>query len=285
LTVRHLCLLGGLLAHALTAPASAAPLDCRLLNDAVSASRLAYRTFETGAKIKPPLLELFRGQGKFGGFATLSQGRDGWCHLAFKGSDLTNPDDLLIDLAAMLTANCKDGAGKSIGSCALGFFAQYGSIRDHGKLFQRLGKRRSRGECQSGVVVTGHSLGGALASLFAADAVSRYPKVYSKKTMKVVTFGEPRVFATKAADGLHGAVTKLRVINRGDLLASVPPAKSGLKHFGHVLHLDAAGLGTKDGKLSVIEAEQDFAPVHQGVFSVIYHALLAYEARLFLCTP
>lgn len=273
---------GCLLLLTLATPATA-HVDCRLLNDAVAASRLAYRTFKTGAKVKPPLLEVFWGKGKLGGFATLSQGRDGWCHLAFKGSDLTNPDDLLIDLAAMLSANCTDGAGHSIGTCALGFFAQYGSIRDHGKLFQRLGKRRARGDCRSGIVVTGHSLGGALASLFAADAVSRFAKTYSKKTMKVVTFGEPRVFASKAADGLHSAVTKFRVINRGDLLASVPLARSGFKHFGQVLHLDAAGLGTRNGKLSVANAEQDFTPVHQGVFSLMYHALLAYEARLFWC--
>jgi predicted lipase len=265
--------------------AKPASVDCELLRRAASASRAAYTLFEQKRPTDPTLLATFSGTQKLGGFAVLRQADEGWCELAFKGTDITDPEDLLLDLAAAIPAQCGRRGKEALGVCAAGFFIQYLSIRNKNNLFAALDKQRAKGHCKKGLLVTGHSLGGALASIFAADAVTQEPAQYSKSRLRVVTFAEPRVFGTTPADRFNRLVDKQRIINFGDKIAAVPMKKLGFKHFGRVLHLHKPLFGMEKGRLAIREETTDFAPEHAGIWTIAYHALLAYELRLKLCSP
>ncbi|CAD5222630.1 unnamed protein product [Bursaphelenchus xylophilus] len=70
--------------------------------------------------------------------------------------------------------------------------------------------------------ITGHSLGGALASLLAASIVFNYPQ-HSERVV-LYTYGEPRVGNKKFADFLDSNVkNSFRVIHNKDLVVNIPP--------------------------------------------------------------
>ena len=81
---------------------------------------------------------------------------------------------------------------------------------------------------------TGHSKGGAEATLAAALAVSGGHNVKF-----VVTFGSPRVAASgRVMDILsRGGVNIIRYVNRGDPVPSVPPWFLGYRHIGEVIEI------------------------------------------------
>ena len=70
------------------------------------------------------------------------------------------------------------------------------------------------------LVVTGHSLGGAMTTLCAARLAEEYGRV------DAVTFGQPRVgdsnFVKMIDEGLEGKLSYARVVHAGDLFARVP---------------------------------------------------------------
>ena len=80
------------------------------------------------------------------------------------------------------------------------------------------------------IAFTGHSKGGAEATLASALAVS---EGYNVKWL--ITFGSPRVAASgKVSDILaRGLVTVIRYVNRGDPVPSVPPWWMGYRHVGN----------------------------------------------------
>ena len=77
------------------------------------------------------------------------------------------------------------------------------------------------------LLFTGHSLGGALATLFALKC----------KPTHLFTFGSPRVTGGEAArEKLHG-IEYLRVSIESDLISRMPPEFFGYEHFGESLIL------------------------------------------------
>jgi hypothetical protein len=93
-------------------------------------------------------------------------------------------------------------------------------------------------------VVTGHSLGGALAILFAALArgigpASRDHPRPSRLISQVYTFGAPRCGDDAFANAYDGELRKIthRVVNDRDLAATVPPAAWGYSHVGRIAFL------------------------------------------------
>ena len=75
------------------------------------------------------------------------------------------------------------------------------------------------------IIVTGHSLGGALAALYASRQMGLYP------TIKLITFGQPRVgnheFCTKMS-----VIDYIRVVNSGDAATKMFTYISGFRHAG-----------------------------------------------------
>lgn len=84
------------------------------------------------------------------------------------------------------------------------------------------------------IAFTGHSKGGAEATLCAALAVERGYLV-----KHLITFGSPRVAASgKVLDILaRGGVNILRYVNRGDPVPRVPPWFFGYRHVGLAIEI------------------------------------------------
>lgn len=89
------------------------------------------------------------------------------------------------------------------------------------------------------VWITGHSLGGALATL----AASRIAVIQGREVAGVYTFGQPRV----GDQEFHRVYDKLlqdrhfRVVNNNDIVTRVPPRAFGYRHVGTLRYFDVDG--------------------------------------------
>ncbi|KAJ1953373.1 hypothetical protein EC988_003033 [Linderina pennispora] len=79
------------------------------------------------------------------------------------------------------------------------------------------------------IVLTGHSLGGAEATVAAADIVLTRPEWVSK--LQLWTYGEPRVGTPAFANWLSQQPFPIyRVVNKGDLVPQTPTRSLGFQH-------------------------------------------------------
>ena len=86
--------------------------------------------------------------------------------------------------------------------------------------------------------ITGHSLGGAIANIFAAHLFHKEIKPYS-----IYTFGAPRVGCKKFKQ-LYNYISKersFRVVNRHDVVPRTPPRLSRFDHVGELHYIDPSG--------------------------------------------
>ena len=108
-------------------------------------------------------------------------------------------------------------------------------------LWQILGTVRRELENASDVVLTGHSMGGALATLAAMPL----------EVARVHAFASPRIGNREFAEGYSRAIRVSRYVNRGDVLArlpfsgavqgSLPHRKEGYVHVGRTVRLPGFG--------------------------------------------
>lgn len=92
------------------------------------------------------------------------------------------------------------------------------------------------------VVVTGHSLGGGLATVAAADLKQRL----AAPKFDLVTFNAPRIFnsvAAEAAEKILGKEHMIRVTREGDPISQLGPSFLGYQHAGTSIHLEAKADG------------------------------------------
>jgi len=186
-------------------------------------SRLAYVRFETGDK--PRLAQLLGAAG----FADPECFNDGardaqafgtsaadTAYLSFRGTQADRPRDLLSD------ADFRLHDWESGGQVHRGFWEAYEALRvaiDAWLAEQRKGR----------LVVTGHSLGAAMATLMAA----RFPNAI------LVTFGSPRVGTKDFAAHFEGRDVR-RYVDCTDLVATVPPPVV-YTHLGEMRYVDRLG--------------------------------------------
>ncbi|CAM3037631.1 lipase family protein [Legionella worsleiensis] len=81
-------------------------------------------------------------------------------------------------------------------------------------------------------IFSGHSLGGAIASLAARDFKMKHPE---SGYIGLVTVSSPRVYGTNAAqetEKLLGKKNIMRWWRSGDIVTAVPPASFGFEHIG-----------------------------------------------------
>lgn len=89
-------------------------------------------------------------------------------------------------------------------------------------------------ECPKNVVVTGHSLGAAIATLFCSRILDFNPILY--------TFGSPRVGNILFTNHLFNEnLTHYRVQNNNDLVCTVPPKWLLYKHHGQNVYMNTWG--------------------------------------------
>lgn len=129
--------------------------------------------------------------------------------------------------------------------------------------------------------VTGHSLGGALATLAAARAHSEGSSVAG-----VFTFGQPRVGKTdfqRAYNSALEAVT-FRVVNHIDLVTRVPLLTQGYRHVGRRMYFDEGGSLERDaGNWAVARDDIRYRFRHFGrikAAGLTLHLLPAYQERV-----
>lgn len=115
------------------------------------------------------------------------------------------------------------------GSVHRGFLQAYGTVRET----VRVALNASDSGEQKRLWFTGHSLGGALATIAAMDHTDR-------GVTGVVTFGQPRGFDDIAQRQINQTLGQRynRVVNEGDLVARIP---STLRHAGRLHLLDDGG--------------------------------------------
>ncbi len=86
-----------------------------------------------------------------------------------------------------------------------------------------------------GLIIAGHSLGGAVSTLFYAELLHDYPEIVEKlgDNLKIVTFGSPRAVDLRLADKLdHSPAVHIRFVNDNDVVTSMPPANMQLLYLG-----------------------------------------------------
>lgn len=212
---------------------------------AIEAARLAYYRAEISEAERRRLEQALAHAG-FGaprllthagthGFAFAAMHADGSAMVAFRG---TQPDEIR-DLATNLQAHQVDWPERG-GSVHAGFArsarALWPAVREWLE-----GEAAGRGA----LILTGHSLGGALATLIAT---------LSPPTL-LVTLGSPRVgnmgFVAALAD-----VEILRLVDGCDLVTQLPPAFSLYAHAGPITYISCAGESMPDPGASFIEADR-----------------------------
>jgi triacylglycerol lipase len=168
----------------------------------------------------PLLASMLKVSPIFGYVAT----RPGAVLVAIRGTE--TPGEWLCDFEAV-PAGCEIGSG----TVHEGFQKVYDVIRE-----SAIAGLKSVLNPGDQVFVTGHSLGAALATLFADDAVSL------ESNVQVCTFAGPRTGLGDFVDSYNQRVPRtLRVVNRWDIVPNVPvpaPPACLYKHVGSVVAID-----------------------------------------------
>lgn len=212
---------------------------------AVEAARLAYYRAETSETERRRLTEALRHAG-FGaptliahaethGFAVAALHADGSALVAFRG---TQPDEIR-DHATNLQAHQVDwpeAGGRVHAGFARSARALWPAVREWAE-----GEAAGR----SALILAGHSLGGALATLIA----TLLPPTL------LVTLGSPRVGNTEFVASLVG-VEIVRLVDGCDLVTQLPPAFSLYAHAGAASYITCAGECLHDPDASFIEADR-----------------------------
>jgi len=160
--------------------------------------------------------------------------------VAFRGTEQDRFTDIITDLKV---ATCNFDVERSVGNffdrgvpqVHSGFLQAYDSVKV--RLMSIVSSIiKLHPDEQWTLFVTGHSLGGALATLFAADmSRKRYPDGVTPPHVTMYNFGSPRVGNAKFVDMYREAVQdSWRVFNKTDIVSSVP-RMGNYKHIGNAV--------------------------------------------------
>lgn len=97
--------------------------------------------------------------------------------------------------------------------------------------------------------VTGHSLGGALATLAASFLIAK-----KRAPRATYTFGSPRCGDAKFCDALDQAPF-YRIVNNRDLVTNVPLATMGYRHAGELHYIESDGDLAKNPSMLAIKRD------------------------------
>jgi pimeloyl-ACP methyl ester carboxylesterase len=162
--------------------------------------------------------------GKYDGQAILSTGPGAAVAIAFRGSESCR------DWSINLLRYRRSISYIAKGRVHAGFLLQYQALRD------RL--RAALPEGARDILVTGHSLGGALAMLCASEFAYLCPEY----RVRCIIFGAPRVGNPAFVSGVENQrnLSILRIQNRYDLVPCIP--FFGYRHTTTVLNMRTPGL-------------------------------------------
>lgn len=110
------------------------------------------------------------------------------------------------------------------------------------------------------LAITGHSLGGALASVCGYDLWNTLPELQG--IMEVITFSQPRAFRSETAKKVTQTVPILRVINEGDWVPRLPPVTLFVRfeHVGRALFFDWSDIsGSWEKSVELVHRSASFS--------------------------
>jgi len=140
--------------------------------------------------------------------------------VAFRGTEANRWNDIKADLRAWLIPSKH---GKS----------HKGFSNELDKLYHEVEHKVCALGDNKKIYVTGHSLGGAMATL----CVSRLETIYSVDFL--CTFGSPRVGNRKCINSISSL--HHRYVNNNDVVTTVPPALLTYKHHGEMKYINHYG--------------------------------------------
>ncbi len=157
--------------------------------------------------------------------------------LAFRGTEPSQRADVLADLKVWKTDLEEHAWPAAWGSAHQGFVEAFESVEP--LLLKKLAELEGTGVK---LYVTGHSLGGALATLAAARIMRARNDGMPIELAGVVTFGSPRVGDKEFAATFRATAEKLgvrveRYRNGNDLVTGIPGALIEYEHVGTLAHL------------------------------------------------
>lgn len=159
---------------------------------------------------------------------------------AFRGTNFASKDDQIVSLANVaqdLALNLVDYSLCTGCTVHYGFTVAIGTIVT--KMKANLKSLQSQYPTATKLIVTGHSLGGAMATLFATDLL-----VNDKATgLSLITFGSPRVGNNVFSDFVNSKVPEInwRVTYDNDVVTMFPLRAGGYKHVGAEVHYVPTG--------------------------------------------
>lgn len=140
--------------------------------------------------------------------------------IAFRGTEPSQPSDLIAD------AKTWKSKSKVAGKVHDGFYDEIEKVWD--KIEEFTSKHKNK-EC----TITGHSLGGAMATICAARLQDKFENIC------LYTFGSPRVGNKEFKNSL--SFKHNRWVNNNDAVTRVPPAFLGFRHYGDMKYLNHYG--------------------------------------------
>lgn len=188
---------------------------------------------------------------------------EGTLYVTFRGT--YSKDDALID-GDFTKLECNFLGGKCVHR---GFLNRYLQLQEGmKKLISDKVKNYKEGTNKDikKIVVTGHSLGGALSTLAALDFQQDQKFIFegSPKSKKIpvnlITFCSPRVLSFEAYDYVmehnkifpqDGENSAVRIYRHGDVVASIPLGSMGYKHFGEVYCITNAPSGFESSSKTI----------------------------------
>ena len=188
--------------------------------------------------------------------------------IAFRG---TEPDEYS-DIAADLVAWKKDREG--YGAAHAGFQGAYDGV-------EFILKEKLRAESGRGlqIWITGHSLGGALASLATTTVMDHIDGDPSYSLRGVYTYGMPRVGNDEYAENVELGyashdVRAMRFRNGDDIVTQVPWQWMGFRQTGYLMHLRG------EGNFDFDPVEQDPGDTAENSGALADHSIPTYYSRI-----
>ncbi|MEJ7592129.1 MAG: trypsin-like peptidase domain-containing protein [Planctomycetaceae bacterium] len=171
--------------------------------------------------------------------------------VAFRGT--AGLRDWLSDLNAFSTST-------SYGSLHRGFYFAFQAVKS--SLEQII---RNMGLTNRKLVLTGHSLGGALATVAAAEWTGSFD------IRSVYTYGQPRVCKSDTASHIEQRLGSkfFRIVNDDDIVSRVPP---GFTHVGKLFRFGPSGSVSNESLAGSLAATEP-APLTQDQFAALQASL------------
>ena len=152
--------------------------------------------------------------------------------VSFRGTETEDPSDLVTD-ANFIHQPWMNESGQATGKIHSGF----AEALLNGHLLQNLVNHLQNYTSPARILLTGHSLGAALATLTASYLA---PTNLLASDLHLYTFGSPRVGDNVFAKSMI-SVDHARYVDCCDLVTRIPPEEFGFVHVGSLRYIDREG--------------------------------------------